>query len=368
MNIRKKLLSALCAWVVLLPFALTATSAYAQQATSAPALPRIHGFDVDPATRLTAGHDLVFTLYGSPGGIATVRINGAVDRFPLEEVEAGVYEGTYTIKSRDRIDAETAVTANLRLGNRIATELLDESLLYGALARSEVKLPLGATAQGTAPKIDGFEVDPVNRLDFGTNLHFTVAASPGGIASIRISGVKGKISLSEVQYGVYEGVYAIKERDRVSANSVATVTLRVGERNVSAILATSLLSSSTDRQPRAGRALRNCGNCGVIESINLVEVNGNGSYLGTIAGGLVGAVIGSQIGSGGGKSTAQIVGALGGAVAGNEIEKRVNKTRHFDVVARLRDGGVQTISYATEPSFKVGDRIRVENGTLVPDL
>ena len=367
MNIRKKLLSALRALAVLLPFALTATSAYAQPATTAPALPRIQGFDVDPATRLTAGHDLVFTLYGSPGGIATVRINGAVDRFALEEVEAGVYEGTYTIKSRDRIDADTTVTANLRLGNRIATELLDESLLSGALARSEVKLPPSPAAQSAVPKIDGFEVDPVNRLDFGTNLHFTVTASPGGIVSIRISGVKGKISLSEVRYGVYEGVYSIKERDRVLASSIATVTLHVGERNVSAILGTSLLSS-TDRQPRVGRAVRNCGNCGVIESINLVEVNGNGSYLGTIAGGLVGAVIGSQIGSGGGKSTAQIVGALGGAVAGNEIEKRVNKTRHFDVVARLRDGGVQTISYATEPSFKVGDRVRVENGTLVPDL
>ena len=35
---------------------------------------------------------------------------------------------------------------------------------------------------------------------------------------------------------------------------------------------------------------------------------------------------------------------------------------------RLQNGGTQTISYATEPSFRVGDKVRVENNTLVPNL
>ena len=62
---------------------------------------------------------------------------------------------------------------------------------------------------------------------------------------------------------------------------------------------------------------------------------------------------------------AQIAGAVGGAVAGNEIEKRVNKSKHYDVTARLQGGGVQTVSYATEPAFRVGDKVKIENGLLV---
>ena len=50
-----------------------------------------------------------------------------------------------------------------------------------------------------------------------------------------------------------------------------------------------------------------------------------------------------------------------------EPEKRVRKSRHYDVVTRLRDGGTQTTSYPVEPAFKVGDKVRVENGALVPD-
>ena len=105
----------------------------------------------------------------------------------------------------------------------------------------------------------------------------------------------------------------------------------------------------------------------MIESINVVEVSGEGGYLGKIAGGVLGAAIGSQIGQGRGKTAAEIAGAVGGVVAGNEVEKRAKKTRHYDVTARLQDGGTQTISYETEPAFRVGDKVRVENGALVPN-
>jgi hypothetical protein len=46
----------------------------------------------------------------------------------LDEVEPGVYEGSYTIRQRDRIVANSTATVNLRLGNRAATSMLDESL------------------------------------------------------------------------------------------------------------------------------------------------------------------------------------------------------------------------------------------------
>jgi outer membrane lipoprotein SlyB len=366
MNIPKQMLLALFALLALFPLTFSSTIAQAQQSVSSVAAPKIDGFDVEPAARLTAGNDLVFTLYGSPGGTATVRINGVVDRFPLEEVEAGVYEGTYTIKGKDRITAEATVTANLRVGNRIATEILDESLLAGAASRSDAKRAADAAALAAAPRIDRFEADPAARLDSGADLFFSLSGSPGATASVRIDGVKGKLSLQEIAAGVYEGTYTIKDRDRISANSAATATLRRGDREASVILGQSLLAAA-GRLPSARRAAKTCATCGVVESINVVEVTGSGSYLGKIAGGVVGAVIGSQIGQGRGTTAAEIAGAVGGAVAGNEIEKRVKKTRHYDVTVRLQGGGTQTISYATEPAFKVGDKVRVENDALVPN-
>ncbi|MFN0161733.1 MAG: glycine zipper 2TM domain-containing protein [Burkholderiales bacterium] len=364
-KMRKGMLYWLFALMALLPLAFSSTAVQAQG--TAQGGPRIDGFDVEPAIRLTTGNELLFTLYGSAGGTATVRINGAANRFLLEETEAGVYEGIYTIRSADRITAGSLVTANLRVGNRIATDTLDESLLVGAASRSDNQRAADAAALGAVPRIDRFEVVPAARLDAGTDLFFTLSGSPNGTASVRINGVVGKVSLPEVGAGVYEGTYTIRNRDRIAIDAAATATLRRGDREATLILGQPLLAA-VGTVPPAPVAGRNCPNCGVIESINMVEVNGNGSYLGKIAGGIGGALLGSQIGSGRGKTAATIVGAVGGAVAGNEIEKRVSKSRHYDVTARLQGGGTQTISYANEPAFRVGDRIRLENGTLMPDV
>ena len=104
-----KLKTALIAGVFALPCLAPLTFFNSGALAQAPApsaqysVPRIDGFDVEQVTRLSAGNELLFTLYGSPGGSASVRIEGVVDRFLLDEVEAGVYEGTYTIRNRDRI-------------------------------------------------------------------------------------------------------------------------------------------------------------------------------------------------------------------------------------------------------------------------
>jgi len=64
-------------------------------------------------------------------------------------------------------------------------------------------------------------------------------------------------------------------------------------------------------------------------------------------------------------TAAQVAAAAGGAWAGNEIEKRVRSTKHYEVVVRLSNGGTQMVSYPTQPPVSVGTRVRVENGTLV---
>jgi outer membrane lipoprotein SlyB len=252
------------------------------------------------------------------------------------------------------------------VGNQIATAILDESLLAGAASRTEIKRAADAAALAAIVKVTRFEVDPPVRLDPGEHLFFSLSGNPGGKASVRIKGVKGKLYLTEVAAGVYEGTYTIKNRDRISPNSKVTATLVAGKHQSRVLLGKSLLAVP-GRAPSSRHAVRYCVTCGVVEAVNMVEVKGEGTYLGKIAGGVVGALLGSQVGQGRGTTAAEIAGAVGGAVAGNEIEKRVKKNRHYDVTVRLQGGGAETISYATEPAFKVGDKVRVENGALVPD-
>jgi len=61
---------------------------------------------------------------------------------------------------------------------------------------------------------------------------------------------------------------------------------------------------------------------------------------------------------------AEVAGAAGGAYAGHEIERKMKATKHYEVVVRLENGGTRTVSYATQPGFAVGARVRLENDTL----
>lgn len=354
-----KIILGLLALAAILPLPFVAGLAHAQHSASQAAAARINGFDVEPVPQAAPGNELVFTLYGSPGGIAAVQIGGATAGVTLVETEVGVYEGTYTIRKRDRITATSTATANLRVGNRVASSILDEPLVGKASARR----PAPAAPSAAAPKIDSFDVDPPVRLEAGEDLILTLQGTPGAAASARIVGVKGKIVLNEIRAGVYEGTYAITNRDRIAADSAVTGTLRSGTREASAVLGRSLLAGS-DYQPSARQSSRLCVNCGVVEAINVVEVKGEGTYLGKIAGGVAGALLGSQIGQGRGTTVAEVAGAAGGVFAGNEIEKHMKTTKHYEVVVRLENGGTKTISYAAQPGFAVGTRVKVDNNTL----
>jgi outer membrane lipoprotein SlyB len=364
----------LIALAAFLPLAMSPLPAQAQQSAGYTSTPRIDGFDVVPVKQLGAGNELLFTLYGSPGGAATVQIGGATGALLLAEIEAGVYEGAYTVNSRDRITRDSTATANLRLGNRVASSILDDSLVTGAGPR----WPGGSASANGSPSISRFEVNPPNHLAAGAELIFTLEGSPDASASVRINGVRGKLALEQVRPGVYEGAYAIKNRDRIAPDTVVTGNLRLGAMEQSKVLGQSLVDESSakrgerDRRadgPRSQQpvaAAPVCANCGVVEAINLVEVKGDGSYIGMIGGGVLGALLGGQVAHrGSGKTVAQVAGAAGGAWAGNEIERKVRSTKHYEVVVRLSNGGTQAFSYSRQPPLSVGSRVRVENGGLV---
>ena len=321
--------------------------------------PAITGFDVKQIERLSPGSELMFTLYGTPGADTRISIEGTNGQHLLPEVEPGVYVGSYTIRSADRLSGISLVTANVRLGNQVATAVLDESLLAGAPWRSVT----GSVPSGLAPRIERFSVAPTNRIEPGSELSFTLAGTPNGKASVRVYGMEGKIFLDETTAGNYQGSYTVKSRDRVAANSKVTANLRVGDRQTDSVLRTSLVGTAIS-QPVAATP-KVCANCGSVEAINAIEVKGDGSFIGLLGGGLAGVVLGSQVGNGKGKTAAQVLGAVGGAYAGREIEKNVRKNTHYEVITRLEGGGSQTIAYLSPPPFKVGDRVRIENNLLV---
>ena len=108
-----------------------------------------------------------------------------------------------------------------------------------------------------------------------------------------------------------------------------------------------------------------CTSCGTVENFRQVEVKGDGSALGAIAGGATGAVVGHQFGRGTGKDLLTIAGAIGGAFAGHEIEKNVRKKTRYEISVRMEDGSLRTIPQDAAPAWRICDHVRVVDNQVV---
>jgi outer membrane lipoprotein SlyB len=108
-----------------------------------------------------------------------------------------------------------------------------------------------------------------------------------------------------------------------------------------------------------------CESCGTVESIHAVELKGNASGLGAVAGGVTGAVVGNQIGRGHGNTAMTVLGAAGGALAGNTIERNMNKRYSYRVKVRMDDGTYRVLSQIGAPAVEVGERVRIQEGAVI---
>jgi outer membrane lipoprotein SlyB len=111
---------------------------------------------------------------------------------------------------------------------------------------------------------------------------------------------------------------------------------------------------------------KTCADCGVIEDIRTVEQEGDASGIGAVAGGVAGGLLGHQVGEGRGKDVATIAGVAGGAYAGHTIEKKMKKTKHYEITVRMHDGSSRVVSQSEEPRFAIGDPVKVVDGQLQP--
>lgn len=116
----------------------------------------------------------------------------------------------------------------------------------------------------------------------------------------------------------------------------------------------------TDSPPRAAI----CADCGVIESVRIINDVKTTSGIGIVGGAVVGGLLGNQVGGGRGKDVATVAGAVGGAVAGNEIEKRAGSTKHYEITIRFDDGSSRVFNQANPPTWQSGDPVRVIDGAI----
>ncbi|MGF6772838.1 outer membrane lipoprotein SlyB [Paraburkholderia sp. GAS199] len=108
-----------------------------------------------------------------------------------------------------------------------------------------------------------------------------------------------------------------------------------------------------------------CSSCGTVEGISAVRQEGHGTGIGAVGGAVAGGVVGNQFGGGGGRTAMTILGALGGGLAGNSVEKHIRSTTSYSVRVRMESGKTRYFTYHEAPPFQQGQRVRVENGTLV---
>ncbi|RQS06901.1 glycine zipper 2TM domain-containing protein [Burkholderia sp. Bp8998] len=108
-----------------------------------------------------------------------------------------------------------------------------------------------------------------------------------------------------------------------------------------------------------------CQTCGTVVAITQSRTPGQSSGIGAVGGAAAGGLLGNQFGHGNGRTAMTIIGALGGGLAGNQVEKQVRAETDYEVQVQMESGATRTFTYHNPPPFGQGQRVRVENGTLV---
>ena len=185
------------------------------------AAPHIDSFGVEQVTSLEPGTELEFTLEGSPKARVSLRITGVPRIITLKETDSGYYEGTYTVRKKDRIPASAAVVATLRQGKYRAVARLGERLVTGSQP-----VPAQPQTPNAPVSIERFTAEQIERYEPGTELKFTMTGTPGGKGFFTIENIVTNRRMDEVRPGVYEGTYTIRRQDNFTPALRVSSTLQ----------------------------------------------------------------------------------------------------------------------------------------------
>ena len=127
---------------------------------------------------------------------------------------------------------------------------------------------------------------------------------------------------------------------------------------------TYLQPSVASATPAAAATPPACPQCGTITGIREIRKPGHGSGIGAAVGGVAGGILGNQLGGKNHRTAGTVVGVAGGAVAGHLIEKQATSGKTFEIGVKFDDGTSKTFNQDSHPSWKAGDRVKLNNGAL----
>ena len=117
-----------------------------------------------------------------------------------------------------------------------------------------------------------------------------------------------------------------------------------------------------------GNGSRVCNQCGVVQSVRQVYVQGGGGnnshVLGTIIGAVAGGLLGNTVGKGDGRKAATVAGAVAGGAVGNNVAKNISgggNSTAWQIVVQLDNGRYATVTQRNNPNVQRGDRVQVRN-------
>jgi hypothetical protein len=209
----------------------------AEAAPRPAAQPQISGFEMEPVDKVAAGTELFFRVQGSPGARATVRVAGVGRTLILEEVDDGVYEGSYVLRPNDRATPRSAATVTLKRGNRAISTTMVGLATAAPSAPVVSARPAPPQAGPASLAINRFVVRPIDRIEPGTELRFFAEGTPGARASFVIENVAGPQPMREISPGRYEGSYTIKRLDKIYDGMPIVATLEANGQAVRSNLA-----------------------------------------------------------------------------------------------------------------------------------
>lgn len=230
----------------LLPIGATwVAPAHAQ--TRPAAAPVIEGLEVNADAGLTPGSTLEFVVRGTPRSTARVQVTGSTVSVPLTETEPGIYTGSHTVrKSEKGLDPTALIRAQITRSGRTVSSNFSFPSSFAMLHANTPK-----TAQASGPRVHHFVLAPVERVEPGAELKFTLEGTPGAKVTIQVPGLAKPLPMQEERPGRYIANYTVRKADAVGAGPVVA-TLRHGTQTVTSSLPTPLPVVARSQAPVPG--------------------------------------------------------------------------------------------------------------------
>ncbi|MDB5884827.1 MAG: hypothetical protein JWR74_998 [Polaromonas sp.] len=225
-------------------------------AIAQPAAPELRALEITSDDGLRAGAELSFKVEATRGARINLRINGLARTIPLSETGRGVYTGSYTVKRQDRILPANPIEATMQLRNR---RLVTNYSFPASMANPQAAAPIAPVAPVPLLKIDRFTVAPIDKVEPGAELRFSLNGMAGGAAEVELPGIS-RVPMREVRPGVYEAAYTLRRTDNLTPSRPIVASLRVGDQTVRTNLTQGLTADARppvlrNLSPREGEAI-----------------------------------------------------------------------------------------------------------------